>query len=280
MPRGSGGGSHDGFAIGYNPEFEKDEDHYISRLHHVHETSHSFWRHAGHAETWIDEGLADTFSHMYAIENGAGPGLWKQSRRDCEHHDLKMLSDSPPAQRSIQYYCHYYLGQQLFLELQNNLTPEEFTDKLRELYLLSRDMEAAGETAGIAEVRQLFPGQAQIIDKHWNGALNAPENRAYDEYRFSGYSHDLIQWNQYPTYDGQMVAFRGSLLADSVLLSRTLAEANSGYSNFQLRSIDGQFVGNIEPPSRKGQVTSVEYLLEGKYFHRQVSLPTGLRQPV
>ena len=230
--------------------------------------------------TWIDEGLADTFTHMYAIENGAGPGLWKQSRRDCEYHDLKTLSDRPPTHRSIQYYCHYYLGQQLFLELQNHLAPEEFTDKLRELYLLSWNMEAAGgERAGIAEVRQIFPEQAHIIDKHWDGALNAPENRAYDEYKFSKYSHDLIQWDQYPTYNGQMVTFRGSLLADSVLRSRTLAEANSGYSNFQLRSIDGQFVSNIEPPSRKGQVTSVEYLLEGSTFSVKFHFPQAFGNP-
>ena len=45
-----GGGSHYGFAIGYNPEFGKDGDDYITRLHYVHETSHSFWIHAGHVD--------------------------------------------------------------------------------------------------------------------------------------------------------------------------------------------------------------------------------------
>ena len=39
----------------------------------------------------------------------------------------------------------------------------------------------AGGTPSIAEVRQVFVGQRSIVDKHWAGALNAPENWPFDE---------------------------------------------------------------------------------------------------
>ena len=278
---GGGGGSHDGFAVGYNPEFEQESSwHPVhSQLSMVHEMSHGFWR---HGENWIGEGMAEMFSWLYAAEKGAGPGFYKLPRRNCEAHDLETLMEwNPRGRRAEQFFCYYYLGQRLFLELQGNVEPSEFNEKLRELYLLTRDTGAVGGRAGIAEVRQVFHEQSQIVEKHWSGKLNAPENRSYDEYRYSRYAHDLIQWDQYPTYDGQHVTLRGTLLRDAVLASGTLTEAEGGYSNFQLRSDDGQFIGNIRPPSSRvsSEYETVEYSMEGRTFSVKFAFPSALGHP-
>ena len=57
----------------------------------------------------------------------------------------------------------------------------EFSEKLRDLYQLTLIEQAAGPYPGIAVVRQVFTDQASIVGKHWSVALNAPENRPFDE---------------------------------------------------------------------------------------------------
>ena len=76
--------------------------------------------------------------------------------------------------------------------------------------------------------------QAGIVDTHWSGALNAPENRPFDE-GVDRISHDLIQWDQHPTYDGQEVSFNGTLLDDAVLSSETVSQAREGGATRILR---------------------------------------------
>ena len=90
--------------------------------------------------------------------------------------------------------------------------------------------------------------------RHWSGALNAPENRPFDE-GVDRTSHDLIQWDQHPTYDGRSaVTFSGTLLDGAVLSSETIEQARSGGSqNFQLRPADApDFVGWVLPPLTDG----------------------------
>ena len=88
----------------------------------------------------------------------------------------------------------------------------QFVAKLRELYQVALPVrEAGGDPPGIAAMRQVFAGQADIVEKHWSGALNAPENRPFDE-GVNRRSHDVVQWDQHPTYDGHSVTFSGTLI--------------------------------------------------------------------
>ena len=174
-------GANYGFAFGYLPRYERPPDTFAGR--HllggiVHEVAHYYWR--GN-EGWIDEGLANTIEHMHGIANGLSSGQMKAKRKDCEAHDLEMLSQWDPPVGSPEYGCNYYLGERLFLELREGLDAAEFSEKLRELYQLTLEEKASGGPPGIAAVRQVFADQAGIIDKHWSGKLNAPENRPFDE---------------------------------------------------------------------------------------------------
>ena len=233
VPSTAAGANH-GFAISYLPEYEQMQDTFEGRSLQqglAHEVAHYYWR--GN-EGWIDEGLANTIEYMHGADSGLSPGQLKTRRGDCEAHDLQMLSEWDPETDAPEYYCNYYLGERLFLELRENLDDAEFSERLRDLYQLSLTAQETDQTPGIAVVRQVFSDQAAIVDKHWSGALNAPENRPFDEV-LDRSSHDLIQWDQHPTYDGQEVSFSGTLLDDAVLSSETISQAREGgYSNFTL----------------------------------------------
>ena len=238
-------GTNYGFAVGYLPKYERRQGTYEwHRLQAglVHEVAHYFW--SGNVG-WIDEGVADTVEYMYGLENGLSRGKLKPHRKNCEAYDLAMLSEWDPDSSSSRYLCNYYLGQGLFQELLESLGDEGFGKRLHELYELSLTKQKSDWIPGIAAVRQAFEDQSDIVDKHWAGALNAPENRAFEEgvYREN---HHLIQWDQYPTYDGRSVTFEGTLLGDAVLVNDD--PRSGGYQNFTLSLTDKpKFVGYILP---------------------------------
>ena len=247
-------GTNYGFAFGFLPEYEQKQETFEGRFFLggiVHEVAHYYW--GGNNEGWINEGLANTIQHMHGIANGLSHGQLRTRRGDCEAHDLEMLSQWDPPTGSPEYSCNYYLGERLFLELRESMDDAEFSEQLRELYQLTLPVREAGGTPGIAEVRQVFDGQRSIVDKHWSGALNAPENRLFDE-GVDRTSHDLVQWNQHPTYDGHSVTFR-TLLAGAVLSKETIGQVRTGgYQNFTLSIADGQeYVGTILPPFTDGR---------------------------
>ena len=243
-------GVNHGHAISYRPKYEEGQrpyDRHILQSGIIHEVAHYFW---GNNEDWIDEGLANIFEFMYGIEKGISPGLLKNRREDCEVHDLESLASHNPARAEVQFICNYYLGQLLFQELLETLGEAEFSKKLREFYRLSLAEREAGETAGIGIVRQVFRNQAAIIDKHWSGKLNAPENRPYDEaglYR----SHALVEWKQFPVYDRGTVTLQGELLGEAVFQDVDLKnpKRNERYtSNFTISAANGsRHVGSILP---------------------------------
>ena len=170
-------GANYGFAISYLPEYEQPQDTWEGRGFQqglVHEVAHYYWI---RNEGWIDEGLANTIELMHGVANGLSPGQLKTRRGDCEAHDLEMLSEWDPEIDAPEYDCNYYLGERLFLELRDGLDDAEFSEKLRDLYHLSLTAQEARQTPGIAVVRQVFSDQAVVVDKHWSGELNAPENR-------------------------------------------------------------------------------------------------------
>ena len=247
-------GAYYGFAFSYSPEYETRQGTYEWRVLQsgfIHELAHYYW--SGDS-AWIAEGVANAFSYMRGRDSGLSPGQLKNSRGSCEAHDLKMLETWDTSTNESGYLCNYYLGEQIFLELLETLGRPKFVAKLRELYQVVLPAREAGGTPGIAEVRQVFDGQRSIVDKHWSGALNAPENRPFGE-GMDHTSHDLIQWDQYPTYDGHSVTFSGTLLDGAVLAAATIEQARAGgYQPFTLYSADGSgFAGFILPPFTAGR---------------------------
>ena len=288
---GGAAGTNYGFAFSYLPEYDQPPDTYKGRQFLrgiVHEVAHYYW--SGHGG-WIDEGLANTIEHMHGISSGLSPGQLRTRRKDCEAHDLEMLSTWDPPTNDSRYECNYYLGERLFLELREGMADAEFSERLRELYQLTLGGQGERRNLGIAEVRQVFAGQAAIVDKHWSGALNAPENRPFDE-GVDRTSHDLIQWDQHPTSAGHpevTVTFKGTLLNDAVLSKETNAEASQreGYSNFTLYPAnDSIHSGSILPLLNDGWTWTLDdpgdtvaavYELHDRAFTVTFPFPPALR---
>ena len=289
--RSGAAGTNYGFAISYSPEYEQGQETFEGRtlqLGIAHEVAHYYW--IGNAD-WIDEGLANTIEYLYGIDIGLSPGQLKTRRGDCEAHDLQMLSEEPPDRGAPQFHCNYYLGTLLFQELRGGINDSEFSERLRDLYNLSLTKQSARQIPGIASVRQVFIDQASIIEKHWSGALNAPANRPFDE-GVSRISHDLVQWDRYPTYDedSQEVTFNGTLLEVAVLSSETIHEARrGGYSNFSLSLADDQsYLGSILPPldgnrywklDDPGDTVATVYELSERVFTVTFPFPAALSSP-
>ena len=166
-----------GFAFDAPLEWDQGKDTLVgNRLqgHIVHELAHSYhvrW------EYWMHDGIARVFEHLYGVEYGSEPEAYKNLRGRCEAHDLQMLTGWAVSPGSSEFICVYYLGGELFLELLGHLGVEELGSRLNEIYLRHRHNPPPGRLVGITEVRQVFATESEIVEKHWSGKLNAPENR-------------------------------------------------------------------------------------------------------
>lgn len=274
-----------GFAFGAPFEWGHEEDTPGGQLVHiviVHELFHTY---IYNAEWWLYEGTARNVEYIYGVEFGLDPQAYRNPRGGCVAHDIQMLAEWDISPGSKGWNCVYYLSGRLFRELLGELGFEEYGNRLRELYLIQQAQQNRGRL-GIAEVRQVFFDQSEIVEKHWSGKLNAPENRLWDE-DLSQNSHNLIQWDQHPAYDGDYVTFSGTLLGNAVLSSGTVEEAeNDGYQNFHLYPIPGlKFGGNVFPPSwdwdmkYPGDTVALEYRLEGRTFTVKFRFPKSLGDP-
>ena len=231
-----------GFGISFLPYHEQPEDTFLwwtFRTGLAHEVAHYYWR---LNERWLDEGMAVIFERLYGLYVGLSPGQLQSLRRGCEAHDLQMLSENP------EFVCNYYLGPRLFDELRDAMTEAEFSQAMLELYNLTIAEQDAGGRPGIDEVRQAFSAHAEIVEKHWSGGLNAPENRPPDE-GIERITHDLVEWEERPAYDEStgMVTLKGTLLEDAVFTD--IGQRTSGYPSFTLVRADSRRkLGSILPP--------------------------------
>ena len=272
-------GANYGFALGYSPDYEKPVGTWEQRelqAGMVHEVAHYFW--SGN-ERWVNEGLANTFEVMYGMDQGLSRGQLRTHRKDCEAHDLAMLLSWATDQSAWSSDCDYYLGQLVFEELFDSVGRDEFQVRLRDLYSLTLEKQDADQRPGIGVLRQVFPDQEEIVERHWAGRLNAPENRGFGEGR-DRISHDLVQWDQYPTYEDGEVSFTGTLLNDAVFSYPATA-----YPNFSSRPANSsKFLGHILPPGRNWQlrlkypldVIAGSYQLDGQSFTVSFTFPEDL----
>ena len=276
VPPGAAGINY-GFALGYSPDYEKPVGTWAQRelqTGMVHEVAHYFW--LGN-EGWVNEGLANTFEVMYGMDQGLSRGQLRTHRKDCEAHDLAMLSSWATDQDTGPSDCDYYLGQLVFEELFDSVGRDEFQVRLRDLYSLTLEKQDTDQRPGIGVLHQVFPDQEEIVERHWAGRLNAPENRGFDEGRDRS-SHDLVQWDQHPTYEDGEVSFTGTLLNDAVF-----SYPATVYPNFFSEPANvSKFLGHILPPGRNWRleypldVIADSYQLDGQSFAVSFTFPEGL----
>ena len=280
-------GTNYGFAFAYSPDYEQPMGTWEQRRFQagvVHEVAHYYWR---GSEDWIDEGLANMLEVMYGVDQGLSRGQLQTKRKDCDAHDLAMLSSWTSHPNDGAGQCDYYLGQLVFEELFDSVGRDEFQERLRTLYPLTLREQESDQRPGIDIIRQLFPDQAEVVEQHWTGKLNAPENRGFDEgYEYT--SHNLIQWTQHPTYKNGVVTLEGVFLNGAEPSFRLPRPSGRHYSNFSLRTADDRrFVGSILVPlsgnrswtlDDPGDVVADTYLIDdaSNKFTITFDFPEGL----
>lgn len=165
-------GTNYGQAIGYTRKGENgsDWDNAAFKAGMVHEVAHYFW--TGN-ESWVDEGIADTIEHNYVRDFGLPSEMLISQRGECSLNTLQELSTINPELGDPHHKCSYYLGQRLFLELQNLQGEQEFRSGLIDLYHMSQSIRENDGQAGLTEVQEAFPQQRDVIAKHWTGKAPA-----------------------------------------------------------------------------------------------------------
>ena len=163
-------GTNYGEAIAYLRKGEdgSDWDRAAFMLGMVHEVAHYFWR---GSEDWIDEGMANTIEHRFGIDRGLPRQMFTTERKGCSVNTLEELSNLDPNKQNEQFQCNYYLGEKLFLDLQNAMTPAAFQQAINSLYQKSLVLREKDRTAGIQQVREAFQAHNDIVQKHWDGTL-------------------------------------------------------------------------------------------------------------
>ena len=142
----------------------------------AHEVAHYFWH--GN-ENWIDEGMADTIEQNYGRDKGLPPQMMVTERKGCTVTTLQALSEMAPEQQNKQFQCNYYLGERLFLDLQNALGREEFSSRARQLYEITKPLREENEKAGAggnpAGVRRPSARGREALDR--KGTRSNPNDR-------------------------------------------------------------------------------------------------------
>ena len=242
-------GFYNGYAMAYRPQYEDLSDdfeyrHFTTGV--IHELAHYFW-HVG--ASWLVEGMANIHEYLYLLDQGMSQAQLKQRRGDCEAHDLAMLTDWFGHNTYERHECNYFMGETLFQALLHETDRDHFLAKARALYRLSVSEGADGQKVGIEQVRQVFHEQTDIVELHWDGDWNAPENRDMTE-GIERESHLLVQWLNPPVFnpDTKMVSFEGTLYDEAVLRAPHISVSRGGMFNFSLSPFDStEWSGNVLP---------------------------------
>ena len=157
-----------GQAIAYRRkgEDETEWDRAAFREGMVHEVAHYFWR---GSEDWIDEGMANATEHQFGMDQALPAALITTKRKGCTVSTLRELSRVDPGHDSTQFQCTYYLGEKLFVELQQTIGRQGFQEGSRRLYQMVLALNEEDRKAGIEEVRRAFGEHSPVIAKHWTG---------------------------------------------------------------------------------------------------------------
>ena len=237
-------GTNHGYAIGISEENPNGGQASL-RNTLFHEVAHYWW---GGNVNWIDEGMADTIAATASLAAGDDWEARPNRRKECAARNISVLGHS--RRGDGQFHCNYYLGEMLFRDLQAAMTPADFTAAIQALYFASRAKPAPQSAdeyrADIAEVRQAFPEQRDIIDRHYNGDLNAPHRWDPDD-AINLRHHDAVIWEQKPTYHNGIVSFSGRLTGAATLVSRNITEARQGGTATFTVGAGAQSLGSILP---------------------------------
>jgi len=148
----------------------------------IHEIGHDYF--GNELKSWLNHTPVKNFEYVYRLD-GRDPVDVPETvlntihlRSGCEARNIQHLEEmNPPSSDRTNSLCHHYLGYWMGRELLEAVGQDEFMARMRRLYHLKNRMVAEGDDPGIAEIRELFPDQLEIVERYWSGDVGNPEEQ-------------------------------------------------------------------------------------------------------
>jgi len=148
----------------------------------IHEIGHDYY--GSEIKSWLNHTpIKGGFEYIYQLD-GRDPSETPErvlniiQRRGCEARNIQHLEEmNPPSSDRGNILCHHYFGYWMGRELLEAVGQDEFMARMRRLYHLKNKMVSEGYDPGIAEMRELFPEQHEIVERYWSGDVGNPEEK-------------------------------------------------------------------------------------------------------
>ena len=148
----------------------------------IHELGHDYF--GNELKSWLNHTPVKNFEYVYRLD-GRDPSDVPETvlntihlRRGCEARNIQHLEEmNPPSSDRANSLCHHYLGYWMGRELLEAVGQEEYFARMRRFYYRKEELVAAGIDPGIAEIRELFPDQLEIVEHYWSGDVGNPEEQ-------------------------------------------------------------------------------------------------------
>ena len=151
----------------------------------IHEIGHDYY--GSEIKSWLNHTpIKAGFEYIYRMDGRDRSDVPANvlnviQRRDCTARNIQHLEEMNPSSSDRgNRLCHHYLGYWMGRELLEAVGQDEFMARMRRLYHLKNEMVAEGVDPGIAEVRELFSDQLEIVERYWSGDVGTPEERYWD----------------------------------------------------------------------------------------------------
>ena len=148
----------------------------------IHEIGHDYY--GNEIKSWLNHTpIKAGFEYIYRLD-GRDPSEAPEQvlnviqRRGCEARNIQHLEEMNfPSSDRGNTLCHHYFGYWMGRELLEAVGQDEFMARMRRLYHLKNKMVSEGADPGIAEIRELFPDQLEIVERYWSGDVGNPEEQ-------------------------------------------------------------------------------------------------------
>ena len=146
----------------------------------IHEVAHDYY--GNEIKSWLNHlPIKGGFEYIYVLD-GRDPSEMPDEalniiqRRACTARNVQHLEELNSATPGWdKYKCGHYLAYWFGRELLEAVGQDEFMARMRRLYHLKNKMVGEGGDPGIAEIRELFPDQLEIVERYWSGEVGNPE---------------------------------------------------------------------------------------------------------
>ena len=164
----------------YTSDYAADRDMLSSTI--IHEIGHDYF--GNELKSWVNHTPVKLFEYVYRLDGRDRFEVPERvlntihERSGCEAQNIQHLEEmNPPSDDRPNRLCHHYLGYWMGRELLEAVGQQEYFARMRRFWHLKERLVAEGYDPGIAEIRQLFPEQLEIVNRYWSGDVGNPEEK-------------------------------------------------------------------------------------------------------